>query len=147
MDQTLTKRLALGQGMPSHFHTDESDVKVLNMKDSEDFPSNKTLGNEGEPSFYNLIKLTMILDEIVRTYFTVRGMESTAYIISQMILIRALLRPLNSWLIVGTDRNQIRDFDAAQAVLTGAIACSKDLVEFIESLTAANWDAFWHSCK
>lgn len=70
-----------------------------------------------------------------------------AYIVTQMTLFRALLRPISSSSTPSSHEINQQDFGGAHAVITGAIACVKELVEFVESLTGVEWDAFWHSCK
>ena len=70
-----------------------------------------------------------------------------AYIITQMTLFRALLRPISSSSALSSHEINQQGFGGAHAVVTGAIACVKELVEFVESLTGVEWDAFWHSCK
>lgn len=73
------------------------------------------------------------------------GSLHLSYVITHMALFRALLRPVDS-----TARDYRWDqtaHESISAVLRGALVCIKELVEFIESLTERQWNAFWHSCK
>jgi hypothetical protein len=72
-----------------------------------------------------------------------------SYIVTHVALLRALLRPLARWPAI-IQRNQDMGeatYDGAKAVVKGALLCIKEFVEFIEKLTGAQWNAFWHSCK
>ncbi|KAL4875885.1 fungal-specific transcription factor domain-containing protein [Aspergillus karnatakaensis] len=63
-----------------------------------------------------------------------------AYIVTHMSLFRALLRPVRS--VPGIiDESP----DSARAVIQGALLCVKEFVEFVERLTGAQWNAFWHT--
>ncbi|KAL3479625.1 fungal-specific transcription factor domain-containing protein [Aspergillus californicus] len=63
-----------------------------------------------------------------------------SYIVTHMTLFRALLRPLD------TSPTFLAEFpDSAKAVIKGALVCVKEFVEFVETLTGAQWNAFWHS--
>ncbi|OKL63407.1 hypothetical protein UA08_01770 [Talaromyces atroroseus] len=66
------------------------------------------------------------------------GALHLSYIVVHMTLVRALLRPLN------TDQAGAIN-DGAKAVVRGALLCVKEFVEFIETLTETQWNAFWHS--
>ncbi|KAJ5387964.1 hypothetical protein N7509_010505 [Penicillium cosmopolitanum] len=72
-----------------------------------------------------------------------------SYIVTHVALLRALLRPLGRWPAI-IQRNQDMGegtYDGAKAVVKGALLCIKEFVEFIEKLTGAQWNAFWHSCE
>lgn len=72
---------------------------------------------------------------------------SLAYIVTQMTLFRALLRPLeNLGSLDEEDRRVAGSRDAVQAVKVGAKECAKEVVEFVENLRQGALDAFWHSC-
>lgn len=86
-----------------------------------------------------------------------------SYVVTHMMLFRALLRPLdyahqgqrdaysspdssrngvNAGLSVdasGTDENARN-----QAVTRGALLCVREFVEFVEAMTPTHWNAFWH---
>lgn len=72
-----------------------------------------------------------------------------SYIATHMTLLRALLRPLDRWTVIVKHSLQEAKtlYDASLAVVKGAIICVKELVEFVEGLRDAQWNAFWHSCK
>lgn len=72
-----------------------------------------------------------------------------SYIATHMTLFRALLRPLDQCFDIGrqSPNNMELIHDRALAIVKGAIICVKELVEFVEGLTDAQWNAFWHSCK
>ncbi|KAL2835355.1 fungal-specific transcription factor domain-containing protein [Aspergillus pseudoustus] len=63
-----------------------------------------------------------------------------SYIVTHMSLFRALLRPLDAVPTLIAEYT-----DSANAVIKGALLCVKEFVEFIESLTGAQWNSFWHS--
>jgi Fungal specific transcription factor domain len=72
-----------------------------------------------------------------------------SYIVAHMSLFRALLRPLNNWpaIMVQSPADQASAIkEGAKAVVRGALLCVKEFVEFIETLTETQWNAFWHSC-
>lgn len=78
------------------------------------------------------------------------GSLRLAYITAQVMLFRALLRPLATALIMSQNSFEAPTFwesDAAVAVVRGAVGCAKELVRFIEGLTTADWDSFWFTCK
>ncbi|KAL4784163.1 fungal-specific transcription factor domain-containing protein [Aspergillus varians] len=63
-----------------------------------------------------------------------------SYIVTHMTLFRALLRPLD------TDPSLASQcLESVRAVIKGALLCVKEFVEFIETLTGAQWNSFWHS--
>ncbi|KAJ9143868.1 Aldolase-type TIM barrel [Pleurostoma richardsiae] len=65
-----------------------------------------------------------------------------SYIVTHMSLFRALLRPLSS----SHQRQQSTALlDGATAVTRGALLCVREFVEFVETLTDVQWNAFWHS--
>ncbi|KAL3458401.1 fungal-specific transcription factor domain-containing protein [Aspergillus heterothallicus] len=63
-----------------------------------------------------------------------------SYIVTHMSLFRALLRPLDAVPSLVCDCT-----DSAKAVIKGALLCVKEFVEFVEGLTGAQWNSFWHS--
>ncbi|OQU99768.1 Fungal specific transcription factor domain-containing protein [Cladophialophora immunda] len=66
-----------------------------------------------------------------------------SYLVTNIILFRALLRPIESNLpssIPSSSSEAGRD-----AVRIGAKTCCMEAVEFVESLRRNVWDAFWHS--
>ncbi|KAL2833860.1 fungal-specific transcription factor domain-containing protein [Aspergillus cavernicola] len=63
-----------------------------------------------------------------------------SYIVTHMTLFRALMRPLDTAPTLVTAYP-----DSAKAVMKGALLCVKEFVEFVESLTGAQWNSFWHS--
>ncbi|KAH8881762.1 hypothetical protein GQ53DRAFT_886652 [Thozetella sp. PMI_491] len=71
------------------------------------------------------------------------GSLHLSYIVTHMNLFRALLRPLEKW----QESAQLNEalHDGAKAVVTGALLCVKEFVEFIEALVPMSWNAFWHS--
>ncbi|CAG8979968.1 hypothetical protein HYALB_00010736 [Hymenoscyphus albidus] len=66
---------------------------------------------------------------------------SLAFIVTQMTLFRALLRPLEN---LSTEEVS-GGGEAVRAVRQGAKQCAKDVVEFVEHLGRGALDAFWHS--
>ena len=85
---------------------------------------------------------------------SVQGLDASAslhlsYIATHMTLFRALLRPLDQWsdIVNRCPEEAERVYEVALAVIKGAIICVKELVEFVEGLRDAQWNAFWHSCK
>ena len=70
---------------------------------------------------------------------------SLAYIISVMILFRAMLRPLEEPSIT-TEDAQVKE-RGRDAVRAGAKACCLEVVQLVEQVPRGAWDAFWHSCK
>lgn len=68
---------------------------------------------------------------------------SLAYIVTQMTLFRALLRPLENL----SAEEVSGGGEAVRAVRQGAKQCAKDVVEFVEHLGRGALDAFWHSCN
>jgi hypothetical protein len=72
-----------------------------------------------------------------------------SYIVTHVVLLRALLRPLDRWPAIIQRNPEERDatFDGAKAVVKGALLCVKEFVEFVEKLTGGQWNAFWHSCE
>jgi hypothetical protein len=70
---------------------------------------------------------------------------SLSYLVSVMILFRAMLRPLESpAVLAGTVQIEERGRDAVRA---GAKACCVEVVQFVEMIPRSAWDAHWHSCK
>lgn len=71
-----------------------------------------------------------------------------SYIVTHVALLRALLRPLDRWpaIIKITEEEPDATYEGAKAVVKGALLCVKEFVEFVEKLTGAQWNAFWHSC-
>lgn len=67
---------------------------------------------------------------------------SLAYIVTQMTLFRALLRPLEN-----LSAEEVSGGEAMRAVRQGAKQCAKDVVEFVENLGRGALDGFWHSCE
>lgn len=72
-----------------------------------------------------------------------------SYIVTHVALLRALLRPLDRWPTIIKVNKEEPDatYEGAKAVVTGALLCVKEFVEFVERLTGAQWNAFWHSCE
>lgn len=72
-----------------------------------------------------------------------------SYIVTHVALLRALLRPLDRWPAIIKVNKEEPDatYEGAKAVVTGALLCVKEFVEFVERLTGAQWNAFWHSCE
>ncbi|KAJ5898376.1 hypothetical protein N7504_008664 [Penicillium tannophilum] len=70
-----------------------------------------------------------------------------SYIVTHVALLRALLRPLDQWPALITMDQEEPDalYEGAKAVVKGALLCVKEFVEFVEKLTGAQWNAFWHS--
>ncbi|KAJ5394827.1 uncharacterized protein N7487_009130 [Penicillium crustosum] len=70
-----------------------------------------------------------------------------SYIVTHVALLRALLRPLDRWPAIIKVNKEEPDatYEGAKAVVTGALLCVKEFVEFVERLTGAQWNAFWHS--
>jgi hypothetical protein len=64
-----------------------------------------------------------------------------SYIVTHMSLFRALLRPLDA-----VPSLILQCKGSAKAVIKGGLLCVKEFVEFVESLTGAQWNSFWHSC-
>ncbi|KAJ9157396.1 Fungal specific transcription factor domain containing protein [Pleurostoma richardsiae] len=76
------------------------------------------------------------------------GSLRLAYVVAHLSLFRALLRPLAMAALTAqslSDQPSFWDSEGAVAVVQGALGSAKELVNFIESLTAADWDSFWHS--
>ncbi|KAH8655401.1 fungal-specific transcription factor domain-containing protein [Xylariales sp. PMI_506] len=75
------------------------------------------------------------------------GSVHLSYIVTHMTLFRALLRPLDKWSELVHQSAELAEvlYGGAQAVIKGALLCVKEFVEFIEALTPARWNAFWHS--
>lgn len=70
---------------------------------------------------------------------------SLAYLVSVMILFRAMLRPLESSAAAGGNI-QVEERGKV-AIRAGAKACCLEVVQFVEQIPRGAWDAFWHSCK
>ncbi|KAG9235003.1 fungal-specific transcription factor domain-containing protein [Amylocarpus encephaloides] len=73
---------------------------------------------------------------------------SLAYMVTQITLFRALLRPLENMqggVLEEEDRRTPGSRDAIRAVRQGAKECAKEVVEFAENLRQGALDAFWHS--
>jgi hypothetical protein len=69
-----------------------------------------------------------------------------SYIVTHIMLFRALLRPLNKVMYFGASNTttDIDTQDGIAAIITGSIFCGRELVEFLECLTEPLWNAFWH---
>lgn len=195
----MDKWASLGAGMPSHIRSDDTDVSPLSESDLEppslDPNSNAIPGfiePEADCSHFRLLsELTMILSDIIQSYYTIQASKRTskdftlslelarplrsrlrawnenlppalaikqpdrlsdsgmarlsgnpslslAYIVAQMTLFRALLRPQEEDNGIAGSRHAVR---------AGAKACAKEVVEFVENLPRGASDAFWHSCK
>ena len=72
------------------------------------------------------------------------GSIQLSYIVTQMTLFRALLRPL------GREHEEASSqavgfHDGAKAVVKGSLLCIKEFVEFFDRLTGEQWNAFLHS--
>ncbi|KAJ5087251.1 hypothetical protein N7456_010867 [Penicillium angulare] len=71
------------------------------------------------------------------------------YIVTHVAFLRALLRPLDQWpgmALRDPEKSEVI-FNTAKAVIKGALVCVKEFVEFVEKLTGAQWNSFWHSCE
>ncbi|KAI3073601.1 transcriptional regulator family: Fungal Specific TF [Penicillium roqueforti] len=70
-----------------------------------------------------------------------------SYIVTHVALLRALLRPLDRWPTIIQRNKEEPDatYEGAKAVVKGALLCVKEFVEFVEKLTGAQWNSFWHS--
>ncbi|EPE36642.1 Zn2/Cys6 DNA-binding protein [Glarea lozoyensis ATCC 20868] len=203
----MDKWASLGAGMPSHIRVDDFDVLPLTDADLEapslDPNSNAIpafLEQEADATHFRLLsELTMILSDIMDSYFSLRATQRTskdfhlslelarslrqrlkswndslppalairqperadnrsmarlsgnpslslAYIVTQMTLFRALLRPLeNLGPLDEEDRRVAGSREAVRAVRQGAKECAKEVVEFVENLRQGALDAFWHS--
>ena len=198
----MEKWIALARGMPSHIHDDDYDVSQLTSADFEDTLS---VSNQTNDHIRHLVSLTGVLADIQKTYYSTRGISTTAndlqfsldaarsirvrlkewrddlpqslrfdahrarpdsfpthrnqrepeldgnasvhlsYVVAHMSLFRALLRPLQTWSSTVSSEEAGPMFDRAQAVVRGALVCVKEFVEFVETLTGVQWNAFWHS--
>ncbi|KAJ5272919.1 hypothetical protein N7478_008044 [Penicillium angulare] len=71
------------------------------------------------------------------------------YIVTHVALLKALLRPLGQWpgIALNDPENMEVIFKTAKAIIKGALVCVKEFVEFVEKLTGAQWNSFWHSCE
>ncbi|PVI00236.1 hypothetical protein DM02DRAFT_708716 [Periconia macrospinosa] len=134
---TMEKWFALARGMPSHMTEDEHDVDML---DTQDLEGSFCTSNVSQAHFENLVEMDP------------QGLDSNAslhlsYIAAHMTLLRGLLRPLDKWSdIVKHSRQEAESlYEMALAVVKGAIICVKELVEFVQGLRDAQWNAFWHS--
>ncbi|EFX05162.1 fungal specific transcription factor domain containing protein [Grosmannia clavigera kw1407] len=78
------------------------------------------------------------------------GTLRLAYVVAQLALFRALLRPL-AMADMTAQHDAVPagfwDTDGAVAIMKGALVSARELVRFIEGLTTADWDGFWHSCS
>lgn len=63
---------------------------------------------------------------------------------AQVVLFRALLRPVVA--LYQGPHNDVQ-LEGSFAVIQGAMACMRGLVEFIESLSAMDWEGFWRGCR
>lgn len=227
----MEKWITLGESIPSILKDDDFDVEPLSAEDMED-PLSQQLEFELPTShFPYLVSLTVILSEVIDTFFTVRSAARTstnlelsleaakpiranlkqwhdalpsdmkryvspdlgsgsaqegarrtspssfcrlnaygsfylAYLTVQMTLFRALLRPVSMIATLSSKEDSFGDdisnenplaasnfehhvdqTNGARAVIKGALAVMKDVVQFAEGLGGSEWDAFWHSCK
>jgi hypothetical protein len=205
----MDKWASLGAGMPSHIKVDDFDVSPLTDADLEppslDPNSNAIpafLEQEADATHFRLLsELTMILSDIMDSYFSLRATQRTskdfqlslelarslrqrlkiwsdslppalairqperadsrsmarlsgnpslslAYLVTQMTLFRALLRPLsNLGPLDEEDRGVAGSREAIRAIRQGAKEIAREVVEFVENLRQGALDAFWHSCK
>ncbi|KIX92362.1 uncharacterized protein Z520_11970 [Fonsecaea multimorphosa CBS 102226] len=67
-----------------------------------------------------------------------------SYLVTNIILFRALLRPIESNLSSSSSPSSSSEA-GRDAVRIGAKTCCIEAVEFVESLRRNVWDAFWHS--
>jgi hypothetical protein len=198
----MDKWAFMSAGLASHIHDDNYDVSPLTAADfvctadsSEASSSVDPLGDDSsEPSshFYHLSRLTAVLSDIQRAFFTVAASKRTqrdftlsidlakpfrrrlkewktsydsfllaqgtgtarsrsgldgnaslglSYLVVNIILFRALLRPVESNLPSANEPGQA----GRDAVRLGAKTCCIEAVDFVESLRRNVWDAFWHS--
>lgn len=202
----MEKWFSLTRGMPSHIHEDDFEVPELTEEDISDTLSSL---HHTKTHLCQLAKITRILADIQKTYFTVRAIGRTshdlqlsldlarstraqlkewrdslppeyqfaagippelrlvdtlgsrnderdmdgsgsihlAYIVTHMTLFRALLRPLDCWRdkVLQSPTGAESLYHSAKAVIRGSIFCVKNFVEFLETLTSPQWNAFWHS--
>jgi len=72
----------LGAGMPSHIKTEDFDVRPpLICNAASSISSSTAFSNDPfsvEPHFYHLTKLTLIVADIVETYYTIRARSRTS---------------------------------------------------------------------
>lgn len=69
-----------------------------------------------------------------------------SYIVTHMMLFRALLRPLTRIKSsCGFDASLINEKrEGVSAIIKGSIFCARELVDFLEALPDSRWNAFWH---
>jgi Fungal specific transcription factor domain/Fungal Zn(2)-Cys(6) binuclear cluster domain len=72
---TMENWVALGRGMPSHLHDDNSDVAVIKVDDISDTLSAPSANHAHLP---HLVTLTCILSDINQTYYTVKASNRTS---------------------------------------------------------------------
>lgn len=109
----MEKWLCLVRGMPSHIHDVDYDVGDLEKIDITD----SLARSPQEPShdhFYQMVKLTEILNEIQQTYYTVRSMKTTSSNLQMSLdLARKPRAQLKAWLgCVGSSMLSLPDDSA-----------------------------------
>jgi hypothetical protein len=202
----MDKWAFMSAGLNSHIHDDDYDVTPLTRGDfvcgadseadsAEQNPNVDDGAAEPLSHFYHLTRLTAIVSEIQRAFFTIaaskrtqrdlalsielakpfrhhlkewkvlydlfRAAQATArshprpprsgldgnaslglcYRVANIILFRALLRPIESDLPLTNGLAPA----GRDAVRIGAKTCCIEAVEFVEQLQRNVWDAFWHS--
>lgn len=67
-----------------------------------------------------------------------------AYFAANVLLFRALLRPLSN-----SSGDLVELSQPIYAVLAGAVTCCRDAVQFLETIVGFSsvWNGFWHSCS
>ncbi|KAI9742412.1 MAG: hypothetical protein M1818_003945 [Claussenomyces sp. TS43310] len=199
----MDKWASLGAGMPSHIRKEDYDVLQLLPSDCEPIAHDQDSSQmafpgptEADGHFRLLSDLTLILSDIVDSYYSLRATKRTskdltlsldlakplrtrlrawndslppalslrgsgyldsrglaklsgnaslslAYIVANMTIFRALLRPLENLSTVEEADHGI--VGSRRAVRTGARECAKEVVDFVEQLPRVHLDAFWHS--
>ncbi|KAL2202070.1 hypothetical protein CC79DRAFT_1314664 [Sarocladium strictum] len=208
----MERWISLVRGMPSHVNDDDFDVEEMSP---ETMGHTLSTSEHAASRLHQLVKLTRILADIQKTYYTARTMSRTSndlqlsldlartprtqlkswlenlepslqsirqgasaegnhgasrasqaisthstpqqvldgnasiylsYIVTHMTLFRALLRPLsNSNTTSSTSTLSASTHEGAKAVIKGSIVCTREFVDFLETLRDPQWNAFWHS--
>ncbi|PLB44213.1 hypothetical protein P170DRAFT_513438 [Aspergillus steynii IBT 23096] len=123
---------AFGQGMPTHINMEDCDVPLPNRGELIEHVT----GTDSERrekftgQFYHLITLTMIVRDIMRTFYTVRAMnQMTMDLRLALNLVRPLRERLMKWnqdlpqfLRVGADGNTNREIPLGGWVMSGLVS-------------------------
>lgn len=95
---TMEKWIALGEAVPSSLHLDDSDVEPLQLRDVEECINHSSSSSEDAYHMVYLSSLTLILDEIVHTYFTIRSVKRmSANLTISLEAARSLRERLKQW--------------------------------------------------